>query len=69
MTPPAHLPRFSRSRWRLIAWGLAALVLVAFVAANAHLIAVALATQPECVLDALHSEGGAAPFRAAKPSC
>jgi hypothetical protein len=48
-------------RERAIALALAGLVLAAFVAANAHLVAVSLATQPDCVAEA----GGAA----AKPAC
>ncbi len=42
---------------------LAAIVLLA----NAHLVHVALSTQPECVNPA--SAGQAAPYRAAKPGC
>lgn len=45
-----------------------AMFLVAgFLAANAHLITVAIGSQPACVLDPSHKEGAA--FRAAKPSC
>ena len=36
-------------RWRIVGWGLSAVVVAVFVAANAHLIAVAVATQPDCV--------------------
>jgi hypothetical protein len=53
------------SRWRIAAWALAALVVVVFVAANAHLVAVSVASQPDCV----PHEGGAATYRAAKPAC
>ncbi len=45
-----------------------ALLLVSgFVAANAHLVTVAIGSQTECVLDPSHKEGAA--HRAAKPSC
>lgn len=58
-------PRFwSRSRiWALAA---AASVLVVFVAANVHLVVVAISSQPDCVLPS-PTEGVA--YRAAKPSC
>lgn len=51
-------------RQRLVAIGLALLVLGVFVAANLHLILVSFASQPACV----HETEGAA-LRAAKPSC
>lgn len=55
------------SRARLLAAGAALAVVAGFAAANAHLVAVALGSQPACVLQpSLH--GGAAP-RAAKPAC
>jgi|TARA_R110002049_G_scaffold160202_2_gene325245 hypothetical protein len=45
-----------------------ALVLLSgFVAANAHLVTVAIGSQTDCVLDPSHKEGVA--NRAAKPSC
>ena len=56
-------------RWRIVGWGLSAVVVAVFVAANAHLIAVAVATQPDCVVAAQSPEGGAAPLRAARPAC
>lgn len=52
------------ARPRLIAAGIALGVVVVFIAANAHLVYVALTSQPDCVLTE-----GAAGFRAAKPSC
>ena len=55
------------SRWRIAAWALAALVVVVFVAANAHLVAVSVASQPDCVPH--KASGGAATFRAATPAC
>ena len=41
-------------------------MLAVFVAANAHLIVVSFASQPDCVA---HGAAGGAAFRAAKPSC
>ena len=61
MTGPSAQSRRLSSRERRTALALAALVLAAFVGANAHLIAVSLASQPDCVAQ----DGGAA----AKPSC
>lgn len=49
------------ARQRAAALALAGLVLAVFVAANAHLVVVSLASQPDCVAEA----GGAA----AKPAC
>jgi hypothetical protein len=60
MTGPAPSRRLS-SRERRIALALAALVLTVFVGANAPLIVVSFASQPDCVAQ----DGGAA----AKPSC
>lgn len=52
---------------RLFALAVSALVLTVFVAANAHLVAVAFASKPDCVL---HSPTeGVAAYRAAKSSC
>ena len=56
-------------RRRLVAWGLSAFVAAVFVAANAHLIAVSLASQPACVEHATAADGSDAPYRAATPSC
>lgn len=39
------------------------------VLANAHLVYVAMTSQPECVAHSEMSEGATIPFRAAKPSC
>lgn len=55
------------TRPRLFAVGVALAVLAIFVAANAHLVYVSFASQSDCVLSS--SEEGAAPYRAAKPSC
>jgi hypothetical protein len=64
MTHDARPPR-----GRLIAWGLSALVAAVFAAANAHLVAVSLASQPACVDHEMAADGKAAPYRAAQPSC
>ena len=64
MTRPAAPSARLSPRQRLLALGLAGIVLAIFVAANAHLVVVSLASQPDCVAQA----GGAA-SRAAKPSC
>ncbi len=55
-----------RLRPKLPGIAIAALVIAVFVAANAHLIVVSFASQPDCVL--APTEEGAA-FRAAKPAC
>ena len=61
MTEPSTRSHRLSSRERAVALVLAALVLAVFVGANAHLIAVSLASQPDCVAEV----GGAA----AKPAC
>ena len=53
-------------RARLAGIALSLAVIAVFAAANAHLIAVSFASQPDCVLSPNH-EGAA--FRAAKPAC
>ncbi|MGR3570223.1 hypothetical protein [Brevirhabdus sp.] len=55
------------SRPRLVAMTSAGLLVAGFVAANAHLVTIAIGSQPDCVLDDPFAKG-AAP-RAAKPSC
>lgn len=60
----------TRAFWtgpRLFALVASALVLVIFFGANAHLIAVAFESRPDCVLQP--QTEGAAMYRAAKPSC
>jgi hypothetical protein len=64
------IPDNHRRFWtgpRLFALGAAALVILAFIAANAHLIAVSFASKPDCVLQP--AKEGAVVYRAAKPSC
>lgn len=57
----------SRLSPRVLAISAAALVVAIFVGANAHLIAVSFASEPDCVLQPVQK--GAATYRAAKPSC
>jgi hypothetical protein len=59
----------TRARWTLVAWLLAAAVLLVVAGANAHLVYVAVESQPECVahLKKAGSEPGA--FRAATSAC
>jgi hypothetical protein len=52
---------------RLFAYGAAALTVLIFIGANAHLIAVSFASNPDCVLQP--AKEGAVTHRAAKSSC
>ena len=59
-----------RPGWRLAAAGIAAAVVLLLVGANAHLVYVALASQPDCVAHAkTPGKGDGATFRAARSSC
>ena len=58
-----------RSRSRIIALALCAIALSVFVGANAHLIAIAFWSQPDCVPHLKSPQEGAAQFRAAMSSC
>ncbi len=53
-------------RQRSLAFGIAFLGLVLFIAANAHLVIVSISSQPDCVQS---TKEGVASYRAAKPSC
>lgn len=53
----------------VLAWLLAAAVLLVVVAAHAHLVYVAVASQPECVAHLKEASTQAGAFRAAKPAC
>lgn len=55
-----------RARW--IAWLIATALVLLFIAANAHLIYVALLSQPDCVAH-LKEAGSDGSFRAAKSAC
>lgn len=58
-----------RSKWPFLAWGLAAAVLLVVAAANAHLVYVAVESQPDCVAHLKEAGSRAGEFRAAKPAC
>lgn len=55
-----------RFSWRLWAAMLAGLCIAVFVAANAHLIYVAVTSQPDCVP---HQKGEGGLYQAAKSAC
>ncbi len=55
-----------RLTWRVLALAIAALCITIFAAANAHLVYVALSSQPDCVA---HQKGSGGGFQAAKSSC
>jgi hypothetical protein len=50
-------------------WLLAATVIAAVIAANAHLVYVAIASQPDCVAHVRQGEGAGRQFSAAQSSC
>lgn len=52
--------------WRLFAYALASLCVVLFVAANAHLIYVAVMSQPDCVP---HQKSDGSLYQAARSAC
>jgi hypothetical protein len=58
-----------RKRWPIVAWSLAAAVLLVVAAANAHLVYVAVASQPDCVAHLKEAGSKEGAFRAAKPAC
>jgi hypothetical protein len=58
-----------RSKWPILAWSLAAAVLLVVAAANAHLVYVAVESQPECVAHLKEAGVRAGEFRAARPAC
>ena len=55
-----------RINWRFMALAIAALCIAIFAAANAHLVYVALRSQPDCVL---HQTGSGSGYQAAKSAC
>lgn len=55
-----------RWSWRLFAFAVAGLCVAVFVAANAHLIYVAVTSQPDCVP---HQKGEGELYQAAKSAC
>ena len=58
-----------RTRWPVLAWSLAAVVLLVVAAANAHLVYVAVESQPDCVAHLKEAGSRAGEFRAAKSAC
>ncbi len=57
-----------RINWRVLGLTIAGAAVALFIAANAHLVYVALATQPDCVPHA-KSPGKDGSFRAARSAC
>jgi hypothetical protein len=55
--------------WRIAGWLMAAAVLLVFILANAHLIYVALGSQPGCALPHDVKVSGEPTNRAASPAC
>ena len=68
MSAPAPRPRLSRRNWRRVSLLIAAAGVGLLVAANAHLVHVALVSQPDCVPHA-KSAGEGGTFRAARSAC
>lgn len=58
-----------RITWPLLAWILAAAALLVVAVANAHLVYVAVASQPECVAHLKEAGTQAGEYRAAKSAC
>jgi hypothetical protein len=55
-------------KWKRMTMAIAAAGVLLFVGANVHLVYVAVASQPDCVLPAKGS-GETVKFQAAKPAC
>lgn len=69
MSAPAGTSRHRQyNNWRLISLSLAAAGAALLIAANAHLVYVALVSQPECVSH-VKSAGENGTFRAARSAC
>jgi hypothetical protein len=56
-------------RWRAGAWTIAAAVVLLFAGANAHLIYVAVTSQPACIPHVRLGEPAAPSFSAAQSAC
>ena len=65
MTALADRPRLN---WRLVSFLIVGAGALIFIGANAHLVHVALSSQPDCV-EHLKTEGHDGAYRAARPSC
>ena len=61
-------PGLSR-RGRRIAWAIGFGIVAVFAGANAHLVYVSLASQPDCVPHLKAPDGSGTQYRAAKPAC
>jgi hypothetical protein len=59
----------TRIRWPLLAWLLVAAVLLVVAGANAHLVYVAVTSQPDCVAHLKEAGSQAGEYRAAKSAC
>lgn len=62
--------RTTEGRWRPLGWialGVAAAIGIAL--ANAHLVQVAVSSQPDCVPHLKSPDGSAGAYRAAKSAC
>ena len=55
-----------RLNWRIMTLALVAAILILFIAANTHLVYVAVSSQPDCVP---HQKEAGSGFQAAKPAC
>ncbi|WP_244480804.1 hypothetical protein [Mesorhizobium sp. Root157] len=62
-------PRAGRSGRKLALWGLIAAGVLLLVAANVHLVYVAVTSQPDCVPHAREVGVDGAPLRAARSAC
>lgn len=58
----------SNLNWRLVSLLIVGAGALVFIGANAHLVHVALTSQPDCV-EHLKTEGQDGVYRAARPSC
>ena len=68
MTVPRHMPGGTRLNWRVVSLTLAGAFVGLLLIANAHLVYVAISSQPDCVPhEKTMREGG--DFRAARSSC
>ena len=68
MSAPASTPRARQLNWRLISLLIAGGGVALLIAANAHLVYVALVSQPDCVPH-VKSTGDDGTFRAARSAC
>ncbi|CAH1651879.1 hypothetical protein [Chelatococcus asaccharovorans] len=65
---PATTPHVSRINWRFVALAIAGAGIALLIAANAHLVYVAVVSQPDCVPHE-KSTGAEGTFRAARSAC